>query len=409
MHPVSQCNQQLFLSYWFVYFIAAVFPLYWLVRVPAVRLLLLLVACAVFHTHFAGPAGVLPIIILALVTYLAGPSKQRWACYGTVALCVGALVFYKYTKFLSQQIILAVFPDYHSQQAMLLSVGEWLPGAPPLAISFFVFEFVHYLFDVSRGSPPMKSPLDFSLYSIFWPSIVAGPVKRYQDFLPNLYHGVHNVCENDVAHGLVRVALGLLKKFAAENLTQYLTHAGPEFSKLDMVQRWYFVIAISLRILWDFSGYSDMAIGFARMFGIRLPRNFDWPYLATSITTFWHRWHISLSTWIRDYVYIAMGGGRKGTVRKITNGLVAFGICGLWHGAGWNFLVWGLYHGIGLAVCSNYRTLLGPAGRFLGAKLEQNPIVSWGLTMLFVGVGWIFFFYPLPQAFDMLVSLSGVR
>jgi alginate O-acetyltransferase complex protein AlgI len=407
MHPVSQCNQQLFLSYWFVYFIAAVFPVYWAIRWPTVRLLVLLVACAVFHTHFAGPAGVLPIIVLAVLTYLAGLSRQRWACHGTIVLCVAALVFYKYTKFICQQVLAVAFPD--SLTVFTQAPPAWLPGAPPLAISFFVFEFVHYLFDVSRGSDPMRNPLDFSLYAIFWPSIVAGPVKRYQDFLPKLHHGVRNVGETDVAHGLIRVAVGLLKKCVADNMTAYLTFATPDFAKLDFVQRWYFVIALSLRILLDFSGYSDMAIGYARLFGIRLPENFNWPYLATSITTFWHRWHISLSLWIRDYIYIALGGGRKGTVRKISNGLLAFAICGLWHGAGWNFLFWGLYHGVGLAICSNYRTLLGPLGTILADRLEQNPVVSWALTMLFVAVGWVFFFYPLPQAFEMLSLLSGVK
>ena len=151
-----------------------------------------------------------------------------------------------------------------------------------------------------------------------------------------------------------------------------------------------------------------MAIGFARMHGIVLLENFRWPYLARDLASFWQRWHISLSTWIRDYVYIALGGGRRGPLRKSFNGLLAFAICGLWHGAGWNFLVWGLYHGIGLAICSSYRTLLGSYGQALAARLERHPPAAWALTMLYVGIGWLFFFFPLPQALKMIQSLIGV-
>jgi alginate O-acetyltransferase complex protein AlgI len=200
----------------------------------------------------------------------------------------------------------------------------------------------------------------------------------------------------------------LVKKCVADGLTAYVAFAGPQFASLDLLTRWYIVAAISLRILLDFSGYSDMAIGFAQMHGIRLPENFNFPYLATSLTDFWHRWHISLSTWIRDYVYIALGGSRKGLTRKVVNGLLAFGICGLWHGAGWNFLAWGLYHGLGLALNSSYRKLLGPVGRRLGAWFDRYPVAAWMVTMLFVSLGWVLFFYPLPEAMKMIRLLFEV-
>jgi alginate O-acetyltransferase complex protein AlgI len=395
----------LFLTYWYVAFMAAAFPLYWAVRFPKARLLVLLASCAVFHTHFAGPAGVLPIVVLAVVTYLAGLSRKRLLCHAGICLSVAALVFYKYFKFLCTEVVGAFAPNW---KTALLAHPALTPAAPPLAISFFVFEFVHYLVDVGRGYPAVRNPIKFALYSIFWPSIVAGPVKRYQDFLPALKRGVRHVGSQDVAVGLTRVALGLLKKFAADTLTAWITAYGAQFKDWDPLWRWAFVAALGLRILWDFSGYSDMAIGFARMHGIRLPENFAWPYLATSITDFWHRWHVSLSTWIRDYVYIALGGSRCGLARKVANGLLAFGICGLWHGAGWNFLAWGLYHGVGLAVASSYRKLLGPAGEALAGRLAANPQVGWALTMVFVGVGWVFFFYPLGQALGMIKLLLGV-
>jgi alginate O-acetyltransferase complex protein AlgI len=150
-----------------------------------------------------------------------------------------------------------------------------------------------------------------------------------------------------------------------------------------------------------------MAIGFARMHGICLPANFNWPYLAESLTDFWRRWHISLSSWIRDYVYIVLGGGRVRPIRKVANGLTAFAICGLWHGAGWNFLVWGLYHGAGLAVCSSYRQF-GKPGRLLAALLERRRPLSWGLTMAHVSIGWLFFFYPVKDAWQMIRVLFGL-
>jgi alginate O-acetyltransferase complex protein AlgI len=395
----------LFLTYWFVIFMAAAFPLYWAVRHPYARLVVLLAACAVFHTHFAGPAGVLPIVVLAVMTYLAGLSRRRLLCRGGICLSVAALVFYKYFKFLCTEVVGAAAPSW---KAALLAHPALTPSAPPLAISFFVFEFVHYLADVARGYPAVRNPLKFALYAIFWPSIVAGPVKRYQDFLPALQRGVRHVEAHDVALGLTRVALGLVKKFAADTLTAWIAFWGPHFHTFDALWRWGFVAALGLRILWDFSGYSDMAIGFARMHGVVLPENFNWPYLATNITDFWRRWHISLSTWIRDYVYIALGGSRCGLARKVANGLLAFGICGLWHGAGWNFLAWGLYHGAGLALAASYRRLLGPLGEVLAARLAAHPPVGWLLTLMFVGVGWVFFFYPLGPALGMIKHLFGV-
>lgn len=394
----------LFLTYWFVLYAAIVFPLYWVVG-PRFRLGLLLGASVVFHTHFAGPAGVLPIVALALLTYLAGLSRNRHLCAAGVVSCVAALVYYKYTRFLCTTVLGALFPSWAASFAA--HNGTLLAVVPPLAVSFFAFEFIHYLVDVSRGDRPIRSPFTFALYAVFWPSIVAGPVKRYQDFVPALETGAQHTTRRDVAYGLTRVGIGLVKKFAADGMTAWLAFHGPSFQHLDFSTRWLFVAVLALRILLDFSGYSDIAIGFARMHGIRLVENFNWPYLATNLGEFWRRWHVSLSTWIRDYVYVALGGNRRGLARKVLNGLLAFALCGLWHGAGWNFIVWGLYHGVGLAVASSYRKALGPVGAELGAWFDSQPACGWVLTMLFVGVGWLFFFFPLPQAWQMVLMLGG--
>jgi alginate O-acetyltransferase complex protein AlgI len=209
-----------------------------------------------------------------------------------------------------------------------------------------------------------------------------------------------------VAAGLVRVGLGLFKKvIIADYLTGDLEFWHRFYGQLSLLSRWEFVIAIGFRILLDFSGYSDIAIGLAQMMGIALPENFRWPYLATSVAEFWRRWHISLSSWIRDYVYIPLGGSRRGVARRMLNGLIAFGLVGLWHGPAWNFVLWGVYHGVGLAVCSNYAAVLGAPGRGLAAVFARWPLLGWALTMIFVFAGWVLFFYPLDEALHLLKLL----
>ena len=393
----------LFLTYWFAFAAVVFFTLYWVIPHPTARFGLLLTGCGIFHWHFAGPAGVAPIVVLGLATYLAARSQNRRASLAAIVLCVLALAFYKYSKFIVGDLLASLSPG------MAQTARGWLdlllPAAPPLAISFFVFEFVHYLCDVRRGAVPLRSAAEFGAFAIFWPSLVAGPIKRYEQFVPALRNGLGGVSQMDVAMGLVRVAVGLVKKFTADNLAAYLAFWVPHYAGLGCLMRWWIFAAIGLRILFDFSGYSDMAIGFARMMGIRLPENFNWPYLARNLSEFWRRWHISLSSWIRDYIYIPLGGSRHGLARRLLNGLLAFALCGLWHGAAWNFLLWGLYHGIGLAVSAGYRPVLGRAGRLISVWFSRNRLVGWTMSMMFVHVGWLLFFYPLPKAWEMLRGL----
>jgi alginate O-acetyltransferase complex protein AlgI len=323
----------LFVTYWFVAFAGVFFPIYWVARNALVRRLLLIAFGAAFYLHFAGPEGVAPIVILGAATYAAARWGSRTTQLAAIGASVLALVFYKYTLFATRDILGSINPQWGALAADVAQ-SSFLPATPPLAISFFVFEFVHYLTDVRSGGRPIRSPLDFALFSLFWPSVVAGPIKRYQQFLPALAAGAVTVTTTDLKAGSLRIVFGLLKKFAADYLSQIILVGQGQFVDLSLRLRWEIVVAIALRILFDFSGYSDMAIGFARLMGIRLPENFNWPYLATSVGDFWRRWHISLSTWIRDYVYIPLGGSRHGPLRKAGNALVAFALCGLWHGAG---------------------------------------------------------------------------
>jgi alginate O-acetyltransferase complex protein AlgI len=216
------------------------------------------------------------------------------------------------------------------------------------------------------------------------------------------------------------VTVGTLKKYGGDVLTGWIQYKQASFDFLPLNIRWLIFLAIGLRILLDFSGYSDMAIGFARMMGIRLPENFNWPYLAGSIIDFWRRWHISLSTWIRDYIYIPLGGSRHGFVRKGLNAFTAMALCGLWHGAAWNFMIWGLYHGIGLAVAGAApipKVLL--ADRLPGLSTMTDASMSacilawrglsWAATVLFVLFGWLLFFYPVDHALHMSALLLGLK
>lgn len=391
----------IFTTYWFCLFAAAFLVLYWLARPPWLRFALLLGGCLLFHAHFAGAAGVAPVVALALLTYLAGLWRRRWALHATIAIAVLALAAYKYSHFLALDVVGSLDPALG--KSLDRWFAQWLPAAPPLAISFFTFEFVHYLHDVSKGAPSIRSPAQFGAFTFYFPSLVAGPIKRYQPFVASLQAGLSRVPIADVKLGFARIAIGLVKKVViADNLTAAIDFWQPQFAELPIVGRWALVGAIGLRILMDFSGYSDIAIGLGLLMGIRLPENFNWPYFATSLQEFWHRWHISLSSWIRDYIYIPLGGNRHGLARKALNALLAFALCGLWHGPAWNFIFWGVYHGVGLAIASNYQTMLGPPGRQLGALMTRAPLLGWVTTTFFVFVGWLYFFYPVPEATRML-------
>ena len=231
---------------------------------------------------------------------------------------------------------------------------ETLPEAPPLAISFFTFEFVHYLVDRRRGTFPIRKPVDFILFAIFFPTLVAGPIKRYKQFLPSLRAGVASVCPRDVMTGLLQASLGCVKKSLRRQPDIWLDHSEDRFTSLPLADRWMLFAAGAFRILLDFSGYSDIAIGLARMMGVAIPANFNgptWPQISASSGTA----GTPLSTWIRDYIHIPLGGSRHGNLRRFLKGLAAFSLCGLWHGAGWNFVLWGLYHGLGLSISHFYR------------------------------------------------------
>jgi len=395
----------IFATYWFFAFALLLLPLYWLARNPKARLAILVTGCAVFHCHFAGSAGVLPILALGCAVYFAGLRESKWSNGLAIALCVMALIVYKYSGF----VIGSIFGTDGKSGAHLAALAKGLlPAAPPLAISFFTFEFVHYLLDRRKGRPAITRPVDFLAFTIFFPSLVAGPIKRYEDFLPSLYEGLAKVSSRDVMTGMIQLSLGFMKKLAADNLTLWIERYDSDFVHLPIGQRWAVFAGIGFRILFDFSGYSDIAIGLARMLGVRLPANFNWPYLAANLGEFWRRWHISLSAWIRDYIYIALGGNRYGAGRKMLNCVIAFALCGLWHGPAWNFVVWGLLHGFGLVVSNAYSKIPFGVGAWLARFFQRSPVLSWALNLMFVWLTWLVFFYPVDTALKMAISLFRV-
>lgn len=395
----------IFTTYWFLVFAAIVIPAYWLLSWRPARWGFLAVACAVFHAHFAGPAGMAPIIVLMIFTFFAGMSRNRALCIAAMALCVLTLCFYKYAVFF---IGMAIHPFHAGMADQLIHATESImPAAPPLGLSFFTFEFVHYLFEVKNGGEPIRNPLKFVLFAIFFPSLVAGPIKRYGQFLPSLETGSRKFHVTYIADGVRRIAMGYFKKvLIADNLTALIDHYQPGYDGLGLTARWLLLAAIAFRILMDFAGYSDIAIGFAKLLGVELPENFNWPYVARNLQDFWARWHISLSTWIRDYVYIPLGGNRHGTPRRVVNLLIAFALCGLWHGPARHFIVWGLFHGVGLMVCATYRKVPG-LGTALGRVFDKEPLVGLVITQLYAWIGWLVFFYPVHEALHMAKGLFG--
>jgi alginate O-acetyltransferase complex protein AlgI len=272
--------------------------------------------------------------------------------------------------------------------------------ALPVGISFYTFQALSYVVDVRRGDvPASRNLVDFACYVTLFPQLVAGPIVRYADVARELVERVHTL--GDFSSGVLRFALGLSKKLLVANIV-----AGPAdeifgspTASLGCVQAWLGIACYTLQIYFDFSAYSDMAIGLGRMMGFHFVENFNYPYIARSNQEFWRRWHISLSSWFRDYLYIPLGGNRGSPVRTYGNLMVVFLLCGLWHGASWNFVVWGVYHGVFLVL----------ERLFLGARLAALPRLLQHVYLLLVAMcGWVLFrVETMEQAGAVFAAMAG--
>lgn len=290
-----------------------------------------------------------------------------------VVLNIALLVFFKYFDFLIES--LSILPFCSELKPLGISL--------PIGISFYTFQAMSYPIDVYRGETNyQKSFLKFGTYVALFPQLIAGPIVRYTDIAQSLEERHIDIAR--VAKGIRRFIIGLGKKvLLANNIGQlWDVYNSMSLDQLTVAGAWLGAIAFTFQIYFDFSGYSDMAIGLGEMLGFTFLENFNYPYISKSITEFWRRWHISLSSWFKDYVYIPLGGNRKGLKRQIINILIVWSITGLWHGASWNFLLWGLYYGI----------LLMVEKLFLYEKLKKVPAwIGHIYAMLLVVIGWMVF------------------
>ncbi len=294
-----------------------------------------------------------------------------------VSTNLGLLFFFKYTNFFVANINALLIE-------LQLTPIVMKPVHLPIGISFFTFQALSYILDLYWNKISVqKNLLNFALYKSLFPQLIAGPIVRYQHVAHEI--GRRTVTLADFSYGAQRFIIGLGKKVLIANVmgrvADYIFALPPD--KIPATLAWAGAIAYTLQIYYDFSGYSDMAIGLGRMFGFHFLENFNYPYISRSIREFWRRWHISLSTWLRDYLYIPLGGGRGSSLRTYANLLLVFLLCGLWHGASWTFVAWGLFHGFFLVV------------ERLGAGLRLDryvpAIIQHAYVLLVVVVGWVFF------------------
>ena len=390
-----------FVSWSFAALFAAVLIGLRLMPTRGSRQVLLLIANVVFYGS-ATPWHLLVLAVPSVVDYAAAirieesaseAVRKRWLVV-SLACNLGLLGYFKYADFFVDTI------------AHLVGVSTApLDVALPIGISFFTFKTMSYTIDVYRREiPACRSLWRYAMFVSFFPELVAGPIVRASIFLPQMERSLAPRVRR-TASGLQIMLLGAAKKLLiADRLASYsdAVFASPgAFSQATVIAG---VIAYSLQIYCDFSGYSDMAIGAARVIGFDLPENFDMPYLSLSITEFWRRWHMTLSRWLRDYLYIPLGGNRRGPLRTYVNLIATMLLGGLWHGASWTFVAWGLLHGIGLATHKLRRT-----GRPETERSTMSTLASWAGTYAFVCVGWVFFRSPdFATAGAVLAKMAGL-
>ena len=346
-------------------------------------------------TQIGGAAGAFCLLVFLWESVFSRLYKPgSWLCLAGIAQALIFLIIFKYWNFLSGLILGP--PEQNP--------WYWAGAFLPLGISFFTFEFIHYAVDRYRGTAERGKLADYLAFILFFPTMVAGPIKRYPDFAAKLAQPSRDWA-GDWELGITRILVGLTKKFAlADLLTAFTVHLN--LADIARAERWalpLWLLAYGVKIYVDFSAYSDIAIGSARLFGIKVPENFDWPYARTNIAEFWAHWHISLTKWLTDYVFIPLGGSRRAPSRVYLNVLVTLGVSGLWHGAGLNFLVWGLWHGLLLAGHRLWTRWSPPVVQSSRWSLASG----WALTFLAVNLGWAFFCMDLPTACLFFRRLAG--
>ena len=358
-------------------FLPIVFVLSLLIRKPKSQNLLLLAASLLFYA-WGEPRNILLLLASILLNWLFGilidrfRGKAKTFLVLDILVNLGLLGYFKYTDF------------------FINTINHVIPGASiplanialPIGISFFTFQAMSYVIDLYRGQIKVqKNLLYLALYVSFFPQLIAGPIVKYRDIEVQIED--RRATAAGISSGFRRFIYGLGKKVLFSNLIAQAADNlyGLEVSSLTGGMAWLCALTYTLQIYYDFSGYSDMAIGLGRMFGFEFLENFNYPYISSSIRDFWRRWHISLGTWFQEYLYIPLGGNRRGKFRTYLNLLIVFFATGMWHGASWNFIGWGMYHGFFLVV-----ERIG-----FGKVLKRSRVLSHVYTMTVVMIGWVFF------------------
>ena len=376
----------LFNSLGYGLFLPAVFAIYWIIP-HKYRWILLLVSSYYFYMSW-NPKYVVLILATTLVSYTAARLLEKTDSIGrkklilalTLIVCLGILFVFKYFNFFSETFtsLLARFAIPVSPLTLKLLL--------PVGISFYTFQTLSYVIDVYRGKcAAEKNPGVYAAFISFFPQLVAGPIERTDNLLPQIKSRKEFNYES-ASYGLKLMVWGYFKKLViADALAQYVDNAYnslPGCTGLDLLAA---IVLFTIQIYCDFSGYSDIAIGTARLFGINLMTNFKSPYFSTSVKEFWSRWHISLSTWFRDYVYIPLGGNRCSKIKRDRNLIVTFLLSGLWHGASFTYVIWGGIHGIAQIIENHlFKRTSDKPSRFL-------KLVSWGAVFAFCNAAWVFF------------------
>lgn len=359
-------------------------PIYALVRNRRWQMVLFVVVFSLYFYYKSSGWFFLLLVCTSLIDWalsrvmirLTSRRGRLWCMWGSIVVSLSVLGYFKYANFFLWNWNQMVEGNFQPLDIIL-----------PVGISFYTFQSISYIVDVYRGDVrPTESWLDYLFFLSFFPALVAGPIVRADYFLPQL-RDKREATVDEIYMGLWLIVVGVVKKaIIADYISQYndLIFASPTgYSGFESLMG---AVGYTMQIYCDFSGYSDMAIGIALIMGFRLGKNFDFPYKSRNLTQFWRQWHISLSSWLRDYLYIPLGGNRKGVVRTYVNNFLTMLIGGLWHGAAWKFVFWGAMHGVGLAVHKACRPWLDRLPRWWIVSA-----LSWAVTIIYVSLLWIFF------------------
>ena len=377
------------------YFLPIVLLVYYAVPKKCKNIVLLIASLAFYF--YGEPKYTLLMIFSIICTYFFGLLIDKYKKHSkiflilSISISIGILVYFKYTNFIIQNINL-----------WLTNKIDFIYVALPIGISFYTFQMISYIVDVYRGQAKVqKNVLKLAMYISLFPQLIAGPIVRYTTIEEQIENRTHTF--EKFALGVRRFIIGLGKKVLIANVLGELTATFLSSNEMSVLYYWMYGISAMLQIYFDFSGYSDMAIGLGKMFGFDFLENFNYPYIATSITDFWRRWHISLSSWFRDYVYIPLGGNRVSKVKWIRNILIVWMLTGLWHGAAWNFILWGLFFGIILII----------EKLFLEKVLKRMPrVLSRIYVLIIVMISFIIFngesSSQIMQNIGGLIGIGGV-